>query len=123
MNKYESKAGASSAVRWLAGDKILFFVAMIAIALFSADSQANDYADNDYLARFDSTLIGAGVYAASHYGYKHYRKPYGYHYSYRPRSRYYYPRYRSHYYGRPYYGKRYYNKRYYGHGYRYRRHY
>lgn len=123
MNKYKSKAFASRDIRWLAVDKIFFFIAMLAIVIFSADSQANDYVDNVRTASFGSTLIGAGVYAASHYGYNYSRKPYNYLYSHRPRSRYYSPRYRSHYYGRPYYGKRYYNNRYYGHGYRYRRHY
>lgn len=103
-------------------NKTFFFVAMLAVALFAADSEAGVYSDGIHLASVESSVLASGVYIASHYAHNYYRRPHSYRYNYRPRSRYYHPRYRSRYNYR-HYNKRYYNRHGYGHSYRYRRHY
>ena len=114
---------AAKRVHWSSSvHKTFFLLAMLAIAIFATDSKASAHSEGYYPVSLGSSVIASGAYIASHYAYKHYRRPYSYHRGYRPHNRYYRPRYRGRYYNR-HYNKRYYNRHGYGNGYRYRRHY
>lgn len=103
-------------------NKALFLLAMLAIVIFAAESEAG-WNRGDYRhAVSASGIITSGLYVASHYAQKYYRKPHSYRHHYRSRNHYYSSRHRSRYYNR-YYNKRYYNRQSYGNSYRHRRHY
>ena len=126
-HKYIYSARAREVVAQQAGwftltNKALFFLAMLAIAFFAAESEASWKSNYFRHASVESGALASGVYVASHYVHHYYRKHRGYRHLYRPQNRYYYPRYRGRHYNRHYY-KRYYNQHGYGKSYRYRRHY